>query len=181
MPNNGDGVISHQSTTTSYMLPTVVNDPSLPQCHDFLEGSSHGANHLIIDETSLILPFPLDISQGIFPATDSSAEKHGFSMAKTPGKEHLDNLLCANALELPGPLPVDDPLTVTDLSFAYAPGGSPSSGNDDKQAVLFHCKIFASLKSTRDWSCSAHTLFFKKAYNRNMALHFLLADRKSVV
>lgn len=157
------------------MLPTVVNDPSLSQCHDFLAGSSHGANHLAMDEASLILPFPDDISQGIFPATGSSAEKHGLSTAETPNKEYLDNLLCANALELPGPLTVDDPLTVTNLSFAYAPGGSPSLGNDDKQAVLFHCKIFASLKSTRDWSCSAHTLFFKKAYNRNMALHFLLA------
>lgn len=179
MPNDGDGdgdgVISPQSATTSCMLPTVLDDHSLPQCHDLVSRGSNGDDYRAMDETSLMLLLPDAMSQGIFPAADSSAEKHVLSMAKTPDEEHLDNLLFANALELPGPLTVDNPLTVTDLSFAYAPGGAPALGSDDKQAVMFHCKVFASLKSTRDWSCSAHTLFFKKAYDRAMALHFLLA------
>lgn len=175
MSNDGDGVLSHQSATTSCMPLTVVDDLSLPQFHDLLSGGSNGNDYQTMDETSLMLLLPDDISQGIFPTADSSTEKHVLSMAKSPDEEHLDSLLCANALELARPLAVDNPLTITDLSFVYAPGASLALGSDDKQAVLFHCKIFASLKSTRAWSCSAHTLFFKKAYDRAMALHFLLA------
>ncbi|KAJ0424454.1 hypothetical protein BJY00DRAFT_264010 [Aspergillus carlsbadensis] len=63
----------------------------------------------------------------------------------------------------------------SDLSFAYATGFTPALGSDDKQAASFHCKVLAPLKSTRNWACSAHTLFLNKAYNRDMALHFLLA------
>ncbi|KAL2852396.1 hypothetical protein BJY01DRAFT_259958 [Aspergillus pseudoustus] len=72
--------------------------------------------------------------------------------------------------------PVMTPFFATfDLSFAYANGFTPALGTDDKQAASFHCKILAPLKSTRNWACSAHTLFLNKAYNKNMALHFLLA------
>ncbi|KAL2840758.1 hypothetical protein BJX68DRAFT_185014 [Aspergillus pseudodeflectus] len=63
----------------------------------------------------------------------------------------------------------------SDLSFAYATGFTPALGSDDKQAASFHCKVLAPLKSTRNWACSAHTLFLNKVYNRDMALHFLLA------
>ncbi|KAL5336809.1 hypothetical protein BJX70DRAFT_389730 [Aspergillus crustosus] len=87
----------------------------------------------------------------------------------------LESAYNANAFELLA-APLMDPLIdATDLSFAYATGTTPALGSDDKQAVLFHYKVFAPLKSTRDWTCSAHTLFLNKAFNRDMALHFLLA------
>ncbi|KAL3455249.1 hypothetical protein BJX64DRAFT_77567 [Aspergillus heterothallicus] len=63
----------------------------------------------------------------------------------------------------------------SNLSFAYATGLTYALGTDDKQAASFYCKVLAPLKSTRHWACSAHTLFLNKAYNRDMALHFLLA------
>ncbi|KAL4808354.1 hypothetical protein BDV18DRAFT_158455 [Aspergillus unguis] len=69
----------------------------------------------------------------------------------------------------------DPCLAIPNLSFACATGTTRSLGLNDKQAVQFHCEVFAPLKSTRKWNCSAHTLFLNKAYNRNMALHFLLA------
>ncbi|KAL3446698.1 hypothetical protein BJX65DRAFT_113684 [Aspergillus insuetus] len=72
--------------------------------------------------------------------------------------------------------PVMGPLfAASDLSFAYATGFTSALGSDDKQAASFHCKVLAPLKSTRNWACSAHTLFLNKAYNKDMAFHFLLA------
>ncbi|KAF9890764.1 hypothetical protein FE257_005633 [Aspergillus nanangensis] len=48
-------------------------------------------------------------------------------------------------------------------------------GNKDIQALSFHRTIFAPLKSTQDSSRSAHSLFLHRAFDRRMALHFLLA------
>ncbi|KAL4932258.1 Zn(II)2Cys6 transcription factor [Aspergillus undulatus] len=106
---------------------------------------------------------------------NSSAETPASSMVQVSGnREHLLNdMLSVNAFELLRTPLMDPILTAADLSFAHALG--PALGSDDRQAVLFHCKVFAPLKSTRDWSCSAHTLFLDKAYNRDMAFHFLLA------
>ncbi|XHF99619.1 hypothetical protein AWENTII_003114 [Aspergillus wentii] len=45
----------------------------------------------------------------------------------------------------------------------------------DMQALSFHRAVFAPLKSTQDSSRSAHSLFLHRAFDRQMALHFLLA------
>ncbi|GES57249.1 hypothetical protein ATEIFO6365_0001053600 [Aspergillus terreus] len=43
------------------------------------------------------------------------------------------------------------------------------------QALSFHRDIYAPLRSTQDASKSAHTFFLHRAFDREMALHFLLA------
>ncbi|KAL4898027.1 hypothetical protein BDV59DRAFT_53918 [Aspergillus ambiguus] len=45
----------------------------------------------------------------------------------------------------------------------------------DMQALSFHRAVFAPLKSTQDASRSAHSVFLHRAFDREMALHFLLA------
>ncbi|KAL4788142.1 hypothetical protein BJX76DRAFT_353443 [Aspergillus varians] len=137
-------------------------------------GSGNGGDgdgDLPVDQTSLILS-PRDALQSA-----CLAETPASSMAQiSSGHEgHLDNMLSSDAFELMRDPLMDALFAATDLSFAYATGSTPAIGSDDKQAVLFHCKVFAPLKSTRNWSCSAHTLFFKKVHNRDMAFRFLLA------
>ncbi|KAI9375281.1 hypothetical protein BJX61DRAFT_531697 [Aspergillus egyptiacus] len=108
------------------------------------------------------------------PTTDRYPAETSSSMTRMPnnGGDPVD---LSGEIE-PLRVPLIHPLfNATELSFTYASGFTPALGNDDEQAVLFHCKIFASLKSTRSWTCSAHTLFLDKAYRRDMALHFLLA------
>ncbi|KAL5364533.1 hypothetical protein BJX96DRAFT_168359 [Aspergillus floccosus] len=71
--------------------------------------------------------------------------------------------------------------TLTD-NLVHAMCLSPTSlGNweplqtKDMQALSFHRDIYAPLRSTQDSSKSAHTLFLHRAFDREMALHFLLA------
>ncbi|KAL3479093.1 hypothetical protein BJX99DRAFT_90593 [Aspergillus californicus] len=123
----------------------------------------------------LLLASPQGISrQWQCSAVASSSTELPFPMAQiSSNEESLDDT--PRAFELLR-APIMQPLlTATDISFAYAAGTTPALGSDDKQAASFHCKVFAPMKSTRSWTCSAHTLFLNKAYNRGMALHFLLA------
>ncbi|KAL4921721.1 hypothetical protein BDW62DRAFT_208284 [Aspergillus aurantiobrunneus] len=186
VPKDGDVFMLNQSNDS--LMPITQNCmPSpgvdgLAQPEEGLTESPKSDGCLPVDETSLMSIVPLrdDVSQWVCSAADSNPAETSFaSMGQMPGNNEgcLDSLLDTNfdALGLL-PVPMMDPLfTTTDLSFAYATGAAPALGSDDKKAVLFHCKVFAPLKSTRDWSCSAHTLFMNKAYNRNMAFHFLLA------
>jgi hypothetical protein len=48
-------------------------------------------------------------------------------------------------------------------------------GDGDLPAVTFYRGVFAPLKSTRASTISAHTVFFDRALNNPMAMHFLLA------
>ncbi|KAL4752925.1 hypothetical protein BDW72DRAFT_211027 [Aspergillus terricola var. indicus] len=139
---------------------TGISDQSMPAVDDFV----------------YVPPYD-DTLQWALAAAGSSLAETPLSMAQTPGNDEarIDNPLNANAFELLSAPIMSSLLTATDLSFAHAPGASRALGSDDKQAVMFHCKVLAPLKSTRNWSCSAHTIFLNKAYNRNMALHFLLA------
>ncbi|KAL2807650.1 hypothetical protein BJX63DRAFT_64474 [Aspergillus granulosus] len=100
------------------------------------------------------------------------AETPWETLASSLGNDLNNSLNAFGLLRAPvmGPF-----FAASDLSFAYATGFTPALGSDDKQATSFHCKVLAPLKSTRNWACSAHTLFLNKAYNRDMALHFLLA------
>ncbi|PYI23966.1 hypothetical protein BO99DRAFT_457810 [Aspergillus violaceofuscus CBS 115571] len=55
------------------------------------------------------------------------------------------------------------------------PFTGPSIGSSDTEAVSFHRSVFASLKSSRPPSLSAHSLFLDHAWDKKMAFHFLLA------
>ena len=63
----------------------------------------------------------------------------------------------------------------TALFLVDAIGESPSLGSDDGQAVSFHHSVLAPLKSTRSPPFSAHALFLRHAWDKRIALHFLLA------
>ncbi|KAL3438494.1 hypothetical protein BDV09DRAFT_182754 [Aspergillus tetrazonus] len=154
---------------------TSPNAEGMAQSGDSTTGSS-GQSMSAVDDSVYVPPYD-DTLQWALAAASSSLAETPLSMAETPGndEERVDNPLNANAFELLNAPMMSPLLTATNLSFAHATGASRALGSDDKQAVMFHCKVLAPLKSTRNWSCSAHTLFLNKAYNRNMALHFLLA------
>ncbi|PYI08420.1 hypothetical protein BO78DRAFT_310856 [Aspergillus sclerotiicarbonarius CBS 121057] len=63
----------------------------------------------------------------------------------------------------------------TPLFLVDATDQGPSLGSDDRQAVSFHHSVFAPLKSTRSPPFSAHALFLRHAWDKRIALHFLLA------
>ncbi|KAL4937136.1 hypothetical protein BDV06DRAFT_232784 [Aspergillus oleicola] len=157
---------------------TPLTQRSLPS--PGLESLSQTQEGLLVKDSICIGDIlPSDETFEVPPNDDTqwicSAETPSLLTARMPGnrEEHLNDMLNANAFALLR-APLMDPIfTATDLSFAHLSG--PALGSDDQQAVHFHCKVFAPLRSTRDWSCSAHTLFLKKAYNRDMAFHFLLA------
>ncbi|KAL4871658.1 hypothetical protein BDV12DRAFT_205973 [Aspergillus spectabilis] len=145
------------------------------QSEDFLTEGATRDGDLPVNLASLADP-QLDAAQWIYSA-DSLADTPASCMAQISDSNggRLDNSLNANTFGLLRAPRMDPLSTATGLSFAYAIGTTPALGSDDKQAVLFHYKVFAPLKSTRDWTCSAHTLFLNKAFNSDMALHFLLA------
>ncbi|KAH8429219.1 Zn(II)2Cys6 transcription factor domain-containing protein [Aspergillus melleus] len=60
-------------------------------------------------------------------------------------------------------------------SFIHLADMAPALGSNDKQALIFHRAVFAPLKSTRHWTCSAQALFVDRAFDKRMAFHFLLA------
>ncbi|KAL4999685.1 hypothetical protein BDV10DRAFT_200554 [Aspergillus recurvatus] len=167
--------------TDDALTPITQTGPPSPSVEDmlwsgdFITGSS--GHSMPTEENSLFFPSGDNTLQWVLPAADSSFAETPLSIARTRGDDEgrLNNPLNANSFELLRSPMVGPLLTATDLSFAYTTGASRALGSDDKQAVMFHCKVLAPLKSTRNWSCSAHTLFLNKAYNRNMALHFLLA------
>ncbi|KAL4798687.1 hypothetical protein BDV19DRAFT_396569 [Aspergillus venezuelensis] len=154
---------------TQRSLPSPGLESLIQSQDDLLLKEPDCVGGILSSERTLGIPAPHDMPWA------SSAETPSSLTVKTPGnqEEHWNNLLNANAFALLRAPLMDSIFTTTDLSFAYPSG--PALGSDDQQAVLFHCKVFAPLKSTRDWSCSAHTLFLNKAYNRDMAFHFLLA------
>ncbi|KAL4990599.1 hypothetical protein BDW68DRAFT_194257 [Aspergillus falconensis] len=179
MPREDDrGSLDQTDEVLTPITQTGLPSPSVEdmlRSADFITGSS--GHSMPTDENSLFLS-PCDNNlQWVSPAASSSLAETPRSMARTPGNDEgrVDNPLNANSFELLRAPMMGLLLTATDLSFAYTTGESPALGSDDKQAVMFHCKVLAPLKSTRNWSCSAHTLFLNKVYNRNMALHFLLA------
>ncbi|KAL4735706.1 hypothetical protein BDV11DRAFT_211812 [Aspergillus similis] len=157
------------------------NAEGMFQSGDSTAGSS-GQSMPVVEDLVYVPPYD-DTLQWALAAAGSSLAETPLSMAQTPGNDesHVDNPLNANAFELLSAPIISPLLTATDLSFAHATGASRALGSDDKQAVMFHCKVLAPLKSTRNWSCSAHTLFLNKANNRNMALHFLLAVAHSEI
>ncbi|RDW60488.1 putative Zn(II)2Cys6 transcription factor [Aspergillus mulundensis] len=180
MPRDDDGASASQ-TEDSLTPLTQTNTPSstveaLLHPGNFLPGSSND-DGVPANEASMMVPPYNDASQWVLPAAESASVGTPVSVSRMPVNDEalLQNPLNTNAFELLG-TPMMRPLkTATDLSFAYTTGTSHALGSDDKQAVIFHCKVLAPLKSTRNWDRSAHTLFLNKAYNRNMALHFLLA------
>lgn len=75
-------------------------------------------------------------------------------------------------LQLPMLLPMP---ILPNFTFIQAPDTALPLGGNDKQALSFHRAVFAPLKSTRHWACSAQALFVDKAFGKHMAFHFLLA------
>ncbi|KAL4976631.1 hypothetical protein BDW66DRAFT_166291 [Aspergillus desertorum] len=149
-------------TQTGLPSPSIEN---MVLSGEFITGSS--GHSMPADEDLVFMPPCVATLQWGLPEAGSSLAKTPSSMAQTPGN---DEGRADNPAPMMGPI-----LTSTDISFAYTTGESRALGSDDKQAAMFHCKVLGPLKSTRNWSCSAHALFLNKAYNRDMALHFLLA------
>ncbi|KAK1142941.1 hypothetical protein N8T08_007182 [Aspergillus melleus] len=75
-------------------------------------------------------------------------------------------------LQLPMSLHISMP---SSTSFIHLADMAPALGSNDKQALIFHRAVFAPLKSTRHWTCSAQALFVDRAFDKRMAFHFLLA------
>ncbi|KAL4960455.1 Zn(II)2Cys6 transcription factor domain-containing protein [Aspergillus stella-maris] len=174
-PRDGNDSVTHSPSEASLTpltqrsLPSPGLESLMQSQDDLLVKESDCVGGILSSKRTLGIPAPHDMPWA------SSAETPSSLTVKTPEnhEEYWDNLLNANAFALLRAPLTDSIFTATNLSFAYPSG--PALGSDDQQAVLFHCKVFAPLKSTRDWSCSAHTLFLNKAYNRDMAFHFLLA------
>ncbi|KAF5659126.1 allantoate ureidosuccinate permease [Fusarium heterosporum] len=61
------------------------------------------------------------------------------------------------------------------FSFTNPTEPAPSIGSDDVQAMTFHSTVLAPMKSTRQATLSAHSIFLNFAVQNPMALHFLLA------
>ncbi|PLB51446.1 hypothetical protein P170DRAFT_487283 [Aspergillus steynii IBT 23096] len=73
-------------------------------------------------------------------------------------------------------MPLALPMSMSpDTSFIHVADTAPALGTNDKQALSFHRAVFAPLKSTRHWTCSAQALFVDRAFEKRMAFHFLLA------
>ncbi|PWY93098.1 hypothetical protein BO94DRAFT_460734 [Aspergillus sclerotioniger CBS 115572] len=70
---------------------------------------------------------------------------------------------------------------VTPLFLVDATDEGPSLGSNDGQAVSFHQSVLAPLKSTRSPPLSAHALFLRHAWDKRIALHFLLAVSHSEI
>ncbi|KAL4908202.1 hypothetical protein BDW74DRAFT_174895 [Aspergillus multicolor] len=180
MPRDDDSISVGQIEDSLAPL-TQMNTPSSTVEALFHRGilptGSSNDDGLPADEGCMMAPPYDDASQWVLPEAESALAGTPVSMSRMPVDDEvlLQNPLSANAFELLR-APIMRPLqSATDFSFAYTTGTSHALGSDDKQAVTFHCKILAPLKSTRNWDRSAHTLFLNKAYKRNMALHFLLA------
>ncbi|KAL6234852.1 hypothetical protein BDW75DRAFT_230853 [Aspergillus navahoensis] len=179
MPREDDRASIGQ--TDDALTPVMQTSLPSPSVEDMLRSgyiiTGSSGHSMATDENSLFLPPCNNTWQWVSPAVGSSLAETLLSGARTPANDRgsVDDPLNADSFELLRASMMGALLTATDLSFAYSTGANRALGSDDMQAVMFHCKVLAPLRSTRNWSCSAHTIFLNKAYNRDMALHFLLA------
>lgn len=153
-------------------LPNSAEDtPSTSHQLPALEAESQATGTMTSNDL-IQLPnhLPLDDDTGM----NVSSVYEGGSSCTHP--EHLDGSFPTDAV----PSLSAEPNLTDDLIHAMGPslmslGNWETLQSKDMQALSFHRDIYSPLRSTQDSSKSAHTLFLHRAFDREMALHFLLA------
>ncbi|RAH87274.1 hypothetical protein BO86DRAFT_350958 [Aspergillus japonicus CBS 114.51] len=110
-------------------------------------------------------PCSQSISDLRFDSLDNSGPNSPLSIMSRHGRSSIES----SSPSVPSWLIAATPLLLAD------PFTGPSIGSSDTEAVSFHRSVFASLKSSRPPSLSAHSLFLDHAWDKKMAFHFLLA------
>ncbi|RAH75648.1 Zn(II)2Cys6 transcription factor domain-containing protein [Aspergillus aculeatinus CBS 121060] len=147
----------------------ITNTESLALTASAIESSIYASDSFVgssqNQERLSIYPFPQAISDLQFDSLDNCGPDSPLSISSRHGLSSIDS----SSSSVPSWLIAATPLLLAD------PFTGPSIGSSDTEAVSFHRSVFASLKSSRSPSLSAHSLFLDHAWDKKMAFHFLLA------
>ncbi|PYI27668.1 hypothetical protein BP00DRAFT_352793, partial [Aspergillus indologenus CBS 114.80] len=159
------GLVSPQGLSPS----TPVSSTDSPALTQSVMESSINASESVVnshDQEGLSMyPCSQSISDLRFDSLDNSGPNSPLSIMSRHGLSSTES----SSPSVPSWLIAATPLLLAD------PFTGPSIGSSDTEAVSFHRSVFASLKSSRPPSLSAHSLFLDHAWDKKMAFHFLLA------